>query len=103
MLNYPQSGASGGAAWGAPGELPRLRLRGARSGMHRGGVGLRAAPTDVHQGAVAGGTSLSLPARRGGWLGERCPAVRAALAPSRTGHWGSSPLDVASYSRAHQT
>lgn len=71
MLNYPQSGASGGAGGGG-GERRESHRACASTGPQRKAsrrVGLRAEPADVHQGAVAGGPSLSLSARRGGWLG----------------------------------
>lgn len=83
MLNYPQSGASRGAGVGGKGgERSAVRdtapapapPRGPQ-GKHPDGVGLHAAPGDVHQGAVADGPSLSLSAWRGGWAGGLASAA----------------------------
>lgn len=107
MLNYPQSGASGGAAGGAPGELPRLRLR-LRGGPLRDALRWGGVPCRAHRGPPGGGRGRREPQSAGsegwvgGWLRERRPAVRAVPASSRTGHWGSSLLYLAPYSRAQQ-
>lgn len=109
MLNYPQSGASGGAGVGgkggaslgrdtAPAPEPPLGPQ----GKHPDGVRLHAAPSDVHQGAVAGArASVYQPGGVGGWVASWAPPC------DEGGPWafshsssGSSPLTPERYSQA---